>query len=74
MSRLNNDVVGAQNAVSNTIIGLITNIIQAIAVLAVMFTFEWRLTLVSVIILPLFIVVTAAWQTGCAKWHGARWI
>ncbi len=56
MSRLNNDVVGAQNAISNTIVSIITNIIQAIAVLAVMLTLEWRLTIISVIIMPLFIV------------------
>jgi ATP-binding cassette, subfamily B, bacterial len=55
ISRLNNDVVGAQNAISNTIVNIITNIIQAIAVLFVMFTMEWRLTLVSIIILPFFI-------------------
>jgi ATP-binding cassette, subfamily B, bacterial len=55
MSRLNNDVVGAQNAISNTIVGIVTNVIQAAAVLAVMLTLEWHLTLVSVIILPLFI-------------------
>jgi ATP-binding cassette, subfamily B, bacterial len=57
MSRLNNDVVGAQNAISNTIVGIVTNIIQAGAVLVVMFTLEWRLTLISVVILPLFIFV-----------------
>ena len=56
MSRLNNDVVGAQNAISNTIVNMITNIIQAIAVLMVMFALEWRLTLVSVAVLPLFIL------------------
>jgi ATP-binding cassette, subfamily B, bacterial len=56
MSRLNNDVVGAQNAISNTIVGIITNIIQASAVLAVMLTLEWRLTLISIVILPLFIL------------------
>jgi ATP-binding cassette, subfamily B, bacterial len=55
MSRLNNDVVGAQNAISNTIVGIVTNIIEAIAILAVMLTLEWRLTLASLIILPLFI-------------------
>jgi ATP-binding cassette subfamily B protein len=55
MSRLNNDVVGAQNAISNTLTGIITNFIQAAAVLAVMLTLEWRLTMISVIILPLFI-------------------
>jgi ATP-binding cassette subfamily B protein len=57
MSRLNNDVVGAQNAISNTIVSIITNIIQATAVLLVMLTLEWRLTLISVAILPLFILV-----------------
>jgi ATP-binding cassette subfamily B protein len=56
MSRLNNDVVGAQNAISNTIVNIITNIIQAIAVLLVMLALEWRLTLVSVVVLPLFIL------------------
>ena len=56
MSRLNNDVVGAQNAISNTIVGIVTNIIQTVAILAVMLTLEWRLTLVSVLILPLFIL------------------
>ena len=56
MSRLNNDVVGAQNAISNTIVSLITNIVQAAAVLVVMLTLEWRLTLVSIVILPLFIL------------------
>jgi ATP-binding cassette subfamily B protein len=56
MSRLNNDVVGAQNAISNTLVGIITNIIQAAAVLAVMLTLEWRLTLISIIVLPLFIL------------------
>jgi ATP-binding cassette subfamily B protein len=56
MSRLNNDVVGAQNAISNTIVGILTNIIETIALLAVMLTLEWRLTLVSIVILPLFIL------------------
>ncbi|MGD0612506.1 MAG: ABC transporter ATP-binding protein [Anaerolineales bacterium] len=56
MSRLNNDVVGAQDAISNTIVDMITNIIQAVAVLVVMFSLEWRLTLVSVLILPLFLL------------------
>lgn len=57
MSRLNNDVVGAQTAISSTIVGIITQIIQTTAVLAVMLTLEWRLTLISVAILPLFILV-----------------
>jgi len=56
MSRLNNDVIGAQNAISNTIVGMITSFVQACAMLAVMVALEWRLTLVSVFILPLFMI------------------
>ena len=56
MSRMNNDVVGAQNAISNTIVNIITDFIQAVAVFSVMATIEWKLTLVSVAILPLFIL------------------
>ncbi len=55
MSRLNNDVVGAQNAISNTIVNIVTNLIQAVAILAVMLSLEWKLTIISVLILPLFI-------------------
>ena len=56
MSRLNSDVVGAQNAISNTIVNIVTNLVEAVALLAVMISLEWRLTLVSILILPLFIV------------------
>ncbi|HSM23699.1 MAG TPA: ABC transporter ATP-binding protein [Anaerolineaceae bacterium] len=58
ISRLNNDVIGAQNAISNTIVNLVTNVIQSVAILIVLFTLEWRLTLVSVVIMPVFLVVT----------------
>ncbi len=60
MSRLNNDVVGAQNAISNTAVAILTNIIQAVAVLLVMLSMEWRLTLISISILPLFILAARA--------------
>ena len=58
MSRLNNDVVGAQTAISSTIVNIVTNVVQAVAVLVVMLTMEWRLTLISVAIMPLFIIAT----------------
>lgn len=58
MSRLNNDVVGAQNAISTVIVTIITQLIQMIAVLAVMFSLEWRLTLISLVIMPLFIIAS----------------
>ncbi|MBN1120344.1 MAG: ABC transporter ATP-binding protein [Anaerolineae bacterium] len=57
MSRLNNDVIGAQNAISNTVVNIITNIIQAAAVLVVMLTLDWRLTLLSIAVMPLFYIV-----------------
>jgi ATP-binding cassette subfamily B protein len=58
MSRLNNDVVGAQNAISNTLVNIVTNAVQAAVLLGVMLTLEWRLTLVSIVVLPLSILVT----------------
>lgn len=58
MSRLNNDVVGAQSALTGTFINVITNLVTVISTLAIMLTLEWRLTLVSVAILPLFILPT----------------
>jgi len=58
MSRLNSDVVGAQNALTGTFTSVITNVITVISTLAIMITLEWRLTLLSVIILPLFILPT----------------
>ncbi len=57
MSRLNNDVVGAQNAISNTIVGIATNLIEAAAILIVMFSLEWRLTLGSICVLPFFYLI-----------------
>ena len=56
ISRLNNDVIGAQTAISRTLVTLVTNFIEVVSVLAVMFTLEWRLTLLGIIILPLFII------------------
>ncbi|MBX3059710.1 MAG: ABC transporter ATP-binding protein [Anaerolineae bacterium] len=56
MSRLNNDVIGAQRAVSETIVTIVTNIIFLIGSLAIMFALEWRLTLLGLAILPLFVL------------------
>jgi len=56
ISRLNNDVVGAQTAISRTLVTLVTNFIEIVSVLIVMLTLEWRLTLMGIIILPLFII------------------
>jgi ATP-binding cassette subfamily B protein len=56
MSRLNNDVVGAQRAVTGTFIDIITNLVTLLTTLAIMFSLEWRLTLLSIIIFPLFVL------------------
>ena len=56
ISRLNNDVVGAQGAIANTIPGLLTNIFTLTSTLAVMLTIEWRLTLLAIAVLPLFVL------------------
>jgi ATP-binding cassette subfamily B protein len=55
MSRLNNDVIGAQRAITGTVITLISNMVSLVATLVVMFTLEWRLTLLGIAILPLFV-------------------
>ncbi len=56
MSRLNNDVVGAQSAINSTVVSIITNLITVVATLAVMLALEWRLTLLGLIVVPLFVL------------------
>lgn len=58
MSRLNNDVVGAQSALTGTFVTVISNVVTVLSTLVIMFSLEWRLTLLSVAILPLFILPT----------------
>ena len=56
MSRLNNDVIGAQRAVTTTLGSVISNVIVLITTLAAMIALEWRLTLLGMVVLPVFIV------------------
>jgi ATP-binding cassette subfamily B protein len=55
-SRLNNDVVGAQNAVTSTLGSVVSNVVVLITTLGAMIALEWRLTLLSLVVLPLFII------------------
>jgi ATP-binding cassette subfamily B protein len=55
-SRLNNDVVGAQTAVTSTLGSVVSNVIVLVTTLTTMLILEWRLTLLALIVLPLFIV------------------
>jgi ATP-binding cassette subfamily B protein len=54
-SRLNNDVVGAQQAVTNTLGTVVANGISLIVTLSIMLALEWRLTILTLIVLPAFI-------------------
>ncbi len=56
MSRLNNDVIGAQRAVTGTLVSIIVNLISLVSTLSIMLSLEWRLTLMGIAILPLFIL------------------
>ncbi len=58
MSRLNNDVVGAQQAVTGTFITLVSSMVGVVTTLAVMLRLEWRLTLLAMAIFPLFILAS----------------
>ncbi|MCS7060390.1 MAG: ABC transporter ATP-binding protein/permease [Thermoflexales bacterium] len=52
MSRFTNDVVGAQNAVTGTLVSVTTNLLTLISTLVVMLSIEWRLTLAALLVLP----------------------
>lgn len=56
ISRLNNDVIGAQTAVTSTLGSVVSNFVVLLTTLVAMFALEWRLTLISLVVLPLFIV------------------
>ena len=56
MSRMNGDVVGAQQAVTNTIGTVVQNAITLTITLVVMIGLEWRLTLLTLIVLPAFVI------------------
>jgi ATP-binding cassette, subfamily B, bacterial len=54
-SRLNSDVVGAQQAVTNTLGTVVANGISLIVTLSIMLALEWRLTILTLLVLPAFI-------------------
>ena len=64
ISRLNNDVLGAQSAFTNTLSSVVSNLLTVILVLGAMFFLSWQITLASLVIVPLFILP--------AKWVGKR--
>jgi len=64
ISRLNSDVIGAQQAFTSTLSGVISNLLGLILVTITMFTLSWQITLISLILLPVFLIPT--------KWVGRK--
>ncbi len=64
VSRLNTDVIGAQRALTSTLSTVVANVISLIVVLGAMIVLSWQVTLVALVLLPIFIVP--------AKWVGRR--
>ncbi|SDH03777.1 ABC-type multidrug transport system, ATPase and permease component [Rhodococcus triatomae] len=64
VSRLNNDVIGAQRAFSDTLSGVVGNVVTLAITLVVMVGISWQITLVALLLLPVFVIP--------AKWMGTR--
>lgn len=64
ISRINSDVIGAQQAFTTTLSGLVSNVLTLTLVVATMLFLSWQITLVSLLLLPLFLIPT--------KWVGRR--
>lgn len=64
VSRINSDVIGAQQAFTSTLSGIVSNSLTLVLVTIAMLTLSWQITLISLILLPIFIVPT--------KWIGRQ--
>ena len=56
VSRLNNDVIGAQRAFTSTLAGTVTNVIQLVLSVGVMVTLSWQVTVLALVLLPIFVL------------------
>ncbi|NMH90728.1 ABC transporter ATP-binding protein [Pseudonocardia bannensis] len=56
VSRLNNDVIGAQRAFSDTLSGVVGNLVTLTLTLVVMIGISWQVTLLALLLLPVFVV------------------
>jgi ATP-binding cassette subfamily B protein len=72
VSRLNNDVMGAQRAFTSTLSGVVSNVIQLVLTAAVMFSLSWQITVLSLLMLPLFIIPAAGWARGSPRSPASR--
>jgi ATP-binding cassette subfamily B protein len=56
VSRLNNDVIGAQRAFSDTLSGVVGNVVTLVLTLIVMVGISWQVTLIALLLLPVFVL------------------
>jgi len=56
VSRLNNDVIGAQRAFSDTLSGVVGNVVTLLLTLAVMLSLSWQVTVLALVLLPVFVL------------------
>lgn len=64
ISRINSDVIGAQQAFTSTLSGVVSNVLTLVLVIGAMLVLSWQITLMSLLLLPLFVFPT--------KWLGRR--
>jgi ATP-binding cassette, subfamily B, bacterial len=55
VSRLNSDVIGAQQALTSTLSSVVSSVLQLVLVMIAMFVLSWQVTLVSLVLIPLFL-------------------
>jgi len=64
ISRINSDVMGAQQAFTGTLSGVVSNVVSLVLVITTMMILSWQITVVSLVLLPVFLLPT--------KWVGKR--
>lgn len=67
VSRLNNDVIGAQRAFSNTLSSVVSDLVTLVLTLVVMLTLSWQITLLALVLLPVFVVPARLMGTRMAR-------
>ncbi len=60
VSRLNNDVIGAQRAFSDTLSGVVSNLVTLVITLIVMLGISWQITVLALLLLPIFVIPRTA--------------
>jgi ATP-binding cassette, subfamily B, bacterial len=67
VSRLNNDVIGAQRAFSDTLSGVVGNLVTLVLTLVVMIGISWQVTLLALLLLPVFVLPARRMGTRLAQ-------